>query len=66
MHSNSLHLGREVPFYTLLWHSRCQSDFDELASLVSRPVDRGFGRMESVLTSFRPVKGRFDRMGKLL
>ena len=34
-----------MPFYTLLWHIGCQSDFDELVSMSSRPVDRGSGRM---------------------
>ena len=48
-----------------LGHIGCQSDFDELVSLASRPVDRGFGRMESISTPFRPVKCRFCRMGML-
>ena len=30
----------------------------------SRPVDRGFCRMEIILTSFRPVKCEFGRMKK--
>ena len=58
------HLGREVPFYTLLGHSRCQSDFDELVSMASRPVDCGFCRMESILASFRPGKSGFGRMAE--
>ena len=29
----------------VLWHIGCQSDFDELVSMSSRPVDRGSGRM---------------------
>ena len=33
--------------------------------MASRPVDRGFGWMESVLMSFHPVKGVFCRMGTL-
>ena len=48
-----------------LGHIGCQSDFDELVSLASRPVDRGFGRMESISTPFHPVKSRFCRMGEL-
>ena len=52
-----------MPFYTLLWHNRCQSDFDELVSMASRPVDRGFGWMGSVLMSFHPAKCGFCRMG---
>ena len=47
-----------------LWHIGCQSDFDELVSMASRPVDRGFGWMGSVLMSFHPVKGVFCRMGR--
>ena len=42
-------------------HIGCQSDFDELVSMACRPVDRGFCRMGSVLTSFHPVKGPFAR-----
>ena len=48
-----------------LWHIGCQSDFDELVSMASRPVDRGFGWMGSVLMSFHPAKGVFCRMGML-
>ena len=40
-------------------HIGCQSDFDELVSMVSRPVDRGFGRMAEPSRSFHPVKSRF-------
>ena len=57
------HLGREVPFYTLLGHSRCQSDFDELVSMDSRPVNRDSCRRRSFSTSFHPVKSRFGRTG---
>ena len=46
----------------VLWHIGCQSDFDELVSMVSRPVDRGFGWLGSVLMSFHPVKSLFGRM----
>ena len=48
-----------------LWHIGCQSDFDELVSMASRPVDRGFGWMGSVLMSFHPAKCGFCRMGTL-
>lgn len=61
MHSKSLHLGREVPFYTLLGHSRCQSKLDEIVSMASRPVKGGIARMGSVSTSFHPVKSGFGR-----
>ena len=47
----------------VLWHIGCQSDFDELVSMASRPVDRGFGRMAEPSRSFHPVKSRFCRMG---
>ena len=47
-----------------LWHIGCQSDFDELVSMASRPVDRGFGWMGSVLMSFHPAKCGFCRMGR--
>ena len=43
-------------------HIGCQSDFDELVSMASRPVDRGFGWMGSVLMSFHPAKCGFCRM----
>ena len=46
-----------------LWHIGCQSDFDELVSMSSRPVDRGSGRMGSISTTFHPPKGGFGRMG---
>ena len=46
----------------VLWHIGCQSDFDELVSMSSRPVDRGSGRMGSISTTFHPVKSRFGRM----
>ena len=54
-----------MPFYTLLWHIGCQSEFDELVSMACRPVDRGFGWMGSVLMSFHPAKGRFARTAEL-
>ena len=47
----------------VLWHIGCQSDFDELVSMSSRPVDRGSGRMGSISTTFHPAKGGFGRMG---
>ena len=48
-----------------LWHIGCQSEFDELISLTSRPVDRGFGRSKSISTTFHPVKGSSCRMGSI-
>ena len=42
-----------------LWHIVCQSDFDELVSVVSRPVYRGSCRMEETKVPFHPVKGYF-------
>ena len=48
-----------------LWHIGCQSDFDELVSMASRPVDRGFGRMAEPSRSFYPVKRPFCRMGSV-
>lgn len=39
-----------------LGHIGCQSDFDELVSMASRPVDRGFGRRRSFSTSFCPPR----------
>ena len=48
-----------------LWHIGCQSDFDELVSLVSRPVYRGSCRRKCFSTSFYPVKGVFCRMGSI-
>ena len=50
----------------VLWHIGCQSDFDELFSLASRPVDRGSCRRRCFSTSFYPVKGHFGRMGSVL
>ena len=47
-------------------HIGCQSDFDELVLMSSRPVDRGFGRMEETKVPFHPVKGRFARMKRLI
>ena len=64
-HSNSLHLGREMPFYTLLWHIGCQSEIDELVSMASRPVYRGFCRMAETKVPFHPVKSGFGRMGRV-
>ena len=49
-----------------LWHIVCQSDFDELVSMASRPVDRGSCRRRCFSTSFYPVKSRFGRMGSVL
>ena len=48
-----------------LWHIGCQSDFDELVSLVSRPVYRGSCRMEETKVPFHPVKRPFGRMGSI-
>ena len=42
-----------------LWHIGCQSDFDELVSMASRPVDRGSRRRKCFSTSLYPVKGHF-------
>ena len=42
-----------------LWHIGCQSDFDELFSLASRPVYRGSCRRRCFSTPFHPVKGHF-------
>ena len=44
-----------------LWHIGCQSDYDELVSMSSRPVDRGFCRMGETKVPFHPVKSRFGR-----
>ena len=48
-----------------LWHIVCQSEFDELVSMASRPVDRGSCRMEETKVPFHPVKRPFCRMGTL-
>ena len=49
----------------VLWHIGCQSDFDELVSMSSRPVDRGSCRMGETKVPFHPVKSRFGRMGSI-
>ena len=49
-----------------LWHISCQSDFDEIVSMASRPADRGFGRMAETKVPFHPVKCGFGRMGTQL
>ena len=49
----------------VLWHIGCQSDFDELVSMSSRPVDRGFCRMGETKVPFHPVKSRSGRMGSI-
>ena len=49
-----------------LWHIGCQSDFDELVSLVSRPVYRGSCRMEETKVPFHPVKSPFARTKLLI
>ena len=49
----------------VLWHIGCQSDFDELVSMSSRPVDRGFCRMGETKVPFHPVKSRFGWMGSI-
>ena len=49
----------------VLWHIGCQSEIDEIVSMASRPVDRGFGRSKSISTTFHPVKGSFGRMGSI-
>ena len=49
-----------------LWHIVCQSDFDEIVSMASRPVDRGSCRRRCFSTSFYPVKRPFCRMGSVL
>ena len=46
----------------VLWHIGCQSDFDELVSMSSRPVARGSGRMGETKVPFHPVKSRSGRM----
>ena len=54
-----------MPFYTLLGHIGCQSEFDELVLMSSRPVDRGSCRMEETKVPFHPGKGSFGRMGSV-
>ena len=49
-----------------LWHIVCQSEFDELVSLVSRPVYRGSCRMEKTKVPFHPVKKAIWPDGKHL
>ena len=49
-----------------LWHIGCQSEFDELVSIASRPVDRGSCRRRCFSTSFYPVKRPFCRTGSVL
>ena len=49
-----------------LWHIGCQSEFDELVSVVSRPIYRGSRRRRCFSTPFHPVKGGFGRMGRVL
>ena len=48
-----------------LWHIGCQSEFDELVSLTSRPVDRGFARTAETKVTFHPVESGFGRTGNL-
>ena len=50
----------------VLWYFGCQSDFDEIVSLASRPADRGFDRMAEIKVPFHPVKCGFGRMGTQL
>ena len=50
----------------VLWHIGCQSDFDELVSMASLPVDRGFGRMGETKVPFYPPKGGFGRTKRLI
>ena len=49
-----------------LWHIGCQSDFDELVSMASRPVYRGSCRMEETKVPFHPVKRPFGRTKRLI
>ena len=49
----------------VLWHIGCQSEFDELVSLASRPVDCGSCRRKCFSTSFYQVNGHFGRMGSI-
>ena len=43
-----IHFGKEDGVERTLLRVACQSDFDELVSLVFRPVYRGFCRMGSI------------------
>ena len=61
-----IHFGKEVSLERTRLRIACQSDFDELVSLASRPVDRGFCRMAEPKVPFHPVKGGFGRMGRVL
>ena len=49
-----------------LWHIVCQSDFDELVSMASRPVYRGSCRMEETKGPFHPVKRPVGRTKRLI
>ena len=59
-----IHFGKEDGVERTLLRVACQSDFDELVSLVSRPVDRGSCQRRCFSTSFYPVKRPFCRMGR--
>ena len=52
-------------YIRVLWHNRCQSDFDELVSMASRPVYRCSCRMEETKVPFHPVKSHLAG-GKLI
>ena len=50
----------------VLWHIGCQSDFDELVSMSSRPAARDSGRMGETKVPFHPVKSPFARTKLLI
>ena len=54
-----IHFGKEDGVERTLLRVACQSDFDELVSLVFRPVYRGSCRRRCFSTSFYPVQSHF-------
>ena len=56
-----IHFGRADGVECALLREACQSEFDEIVSMASRPAKRGFARTAGVSTSFRPPKYGFGR-----
>lgn len=61
-----IHFGRADGVECALLREACQSEFDEIVSMASRPAKRGFARTAGVSTSFRPPRYGVGRTGMLL
>ena len=61
-----IHFGKEVSLERTRLRIACQSDFDELVSMASRPVKGWFGRTKVIITIVQAQASRPIELGAAL